>query len=108
MLAGEVRVVGVKRPLNILQNTVLHFDSESLVFLLVELDEELACVDGASAAAPLHEVLETLWVFKDRADSAQAETFQALLTALSEVKKNVNSLDVQKVELAPFVAENSV
>ena len=44
LLADVVGVVGVKWPLGILEDSVLHFDTEALIFLLVEFDQELTCV----------------------------------------------------------------
>lgn len=44
LLADVVGVVGVKRPLGILEDSVLHFDAEALVFFLVEFDQELTGV----------------------------------------------------------------
>lgn len=44
LLAHVVGVVRVKRPLGILEDTVLHFDAETLIFFLVKFDKELTGV----------------------------------------------------------------
>lgn len=44
LLADVVGVVGVKWPLGILEDAVLHFDTEALIFLLVEFDQQLTGV----------------------------------------------------------------
>lgn len=44
LLADVVGVVGVKWPLGILEDSVLHFDAETLIFFLVEFDQQLTGV----------------------------------------------------------------
>lgn len=44
--------------------------SESLILLLVKLNQKLARIYGSLSAAPFDKVLEAFWIFQDRADRA--------------------------------------
>ena len=82
--------------------------SKSLIFLLIKLDQQLACIYGSLSAAPFNKVLEAFWIFKDRADRTQAHTFEALLTCLSQVEQDIDSFDIKEMQFRALVSKNSV
>lgn len=48
-LLDVVGVVGVQRPLSVLEDSVVHLDTKTLVLFFVKLHEQLTCVDGGFA-----------------------------------------------------------
>lgn len=87
----------VQWPFNILEHALLDLNSKSLVFFFVKPDQQLACIDGGLATAPLHEVLETFWILKNGADGAQAHSSETLFAGLSQVQENINTLNIQEM-----------
>ena len=108
VLLNQVGQFGEQRSGYVLQNALLKFDSESLVFLVVKFDEKLGCVERGTVRIPLDEVLETLRVFEDGAQTAQRDSLQRILTPFKQIKQNLDSLNVEQVEFRPFVSKNGV
>ena len=74
-------------------------DSKSLIFILVELDEHLTGVLACLGTGPFDKILEALGVLKNGADSAETASLEACIACLSEIKKDIDSLDIQEVKL---------
>ena len=108
VLLNQVGQFGEQRSGYVLQNALLKFDSETLVFLVVKFDEKLGCVERGTVRIPLDEVLETLRVFEDGAQTAQRDSLQRILTPFKQIKQNLDSLNVEQVEFRPFVSKNGV
>lgn len=82
-----------------MKNAIFILDTISLVLILVKLNQKLTGVNCCLRTAPLYEVLETLSIFQDCANSTQAKSFETLFAVFGEVKKNVDALDIKKVKL---------
>ena len=108
VLLNQVRQFGEQRSGYVLQNALLKLNSETLVFLVVEFDEKLGCVERRTMRIPLDEVLETLGVFEDGAQTAQSDSLQRILTPFKQIKQNLDSLNVEQVEFRAFVSKNGV
>ena len=100
--------VRVERPLDIQEDAVIGHDTEPLVFVSVQLDEKLRSIHVCLPAIPLDEVTEALRVLQDRANIRQAEPLQAHLTRLGQIQQHVDAVNVEEVQLRPFVAEDGV
>ena len=59
-------------------------------------------------AVPLHEVLEALLVLENGAQAAQRDAFERVVTRFNQVKKDLNTLNVEEVQLGPLVAIDSI
>lgn len=68
----------------------------------------MRCVVGGLRTIPLDEVLEALRVFKDSADGAQNVSLEALLAVFSKIEQHVYAFDVEEMNLATLVAEDTV
>lgn len=106
VLLNQIGKFGEQRSGHVFQNALLKFDSETLVFFIVEFNEELGCIKRRTVGIPLDEVLETFCVFKDGAQTAESDSLKRILTPLKQIKQNLDSLNVQKVEFRPFVSKD--
>ena len=48
---------------------------------------------------PFDKVLETLGVLKNGAEAAQGQSLKGVLTAFDKIKKDLDSLDIQEMQL---------
>ena len=59
-------------------------------------------------AVPFHEVLEALWILKNRAEAAQRQPLERVLAPFDQVEQHLDSLDVQEVQLRALVPVDCV
>ena len=59
-------------------------------------------------AVPFDEVLEALWILKDRAETAQRQSLQRVLASFDQVKQHLDALNVQEVQLRALISVNCV
>ena len=50
-------------------------------------------------AVPFDEVLEALWILKNRAEAAQRQPLERVLAPFDQVEQHLDALDVQEVQL---------
>ena len=81
-----------------MKDAFLETNTESGILLRVELDEELGRIERALVAVPLHKVLVALLVFENRAKAAEGDALECVVTALDQVKEDLNTFNVQEVQ----------
>lgn len=85
----ELPALGIERPVNIDKNSFFVFHKESLIFNLVELDQQLGGVDHGLGTVPIAEIVDGSGVFDQITETAESNLSLENSTCFQEFHQDI-------------------